>query len=515
MYNYLIVLAGFILLSMTIISHDGVAQNPITVGFKVTGDNLDTGVFDGDRKIIIGLDNTAIDGKDDKDKALPGIIFLTPQKGNVLFLIPNENDLFLEDFRPFNPFTSPRIWTIKINFGESTGNRDITLNWENADTSNPFQTSRYFKTELIDGDEIINLKSKTSHKFMPASQSTRNVLIKLENAPTIAADDAVFGLKSNESLTISPLSNDTDLDVQSGAILTIDNGLISQTDHASLLLTENQTQIVYTPNSDHPGDDEFNYTVTDGISSATAKIKVYIDNMSFTRSHSTVMSPGSGLAVTLTIHYVTDFPGQSLRVTEFFDDFDISASGFYQIANGNGPGGKNISGTHLPEVTIDGKLVTFFWNSLLPSSPITLTYVLIGNNSDCNVKTIFGQIHHGNLIGDSVTNTFQPLKYHPSDKSHDSAIDLFDFLDYVGPIADAFQLGVPSGSYCYDGSKLYPKTFNPCSGSQVLHDADSDHDGKISIFEYLDYAGPVADVFQLGVSGHYIYKCTTLTPSVE
>ena len=93
-------------------------------------------------------------------------------------------------------------------------------------------------------------------------------------------------------------------------------------------------------------------------------------------------------------------------------------------------------------------------------------------------------------------------------------IDLFEYLDFAGPSADVFQLGAKNGEYCWDGAVLTPKLTNPCENQAPNpHEADTNGDWKIGLFEFLDYAGPVADVFQLGANdGEYWWDGITLLP---
>jgi len=99
---------------------------------------------------------------------------------------------------------------------------------------------------------------------------------------------------------------------------------------------------------------------------------------------------------------------------------------------------------------------------------------------------------------------------HPVDTNSDQSISLFELLAYAGPCAEAFQKGV-NGAYCFDGATLLPDTAG-CVGDQETHACDTDSDARITLFELLAFAGPVAEAFQLGSNGAYCFDGDTIAP---
>ena len=99
---------------------------------------------------------------------------------------------------------------------------------------------------------------------------------------------------------------------------------------------------------------------------------------------------------------------------------------------------------------------------------------------------------------------------HSADTDADVRIGLFEYLGYSGPVATVFQQG-DNGAYCYDGAEVLPSSGTCPNGHDVVHTADTNRDHRVTLFEYLAYAGPVADVFQRGKDGQYHWDGETLT----
>ena len=91
------------------------------------------------------------------------------------------------------------------------------------------------------------------------------------NYPPDAVNDSVV-TAVNKQLTYDVLANDTDTEND-------DLTLVSAEGASNGTVTIVDNSIVYTPNEDYTGPDEFTYTVSDGINSATANVVVTITNI--------------------------------------------------------------------------------------------------------------------------------------------------------------------------------------------------------------------------------------------
>jgi hypothetical protein len=106
------------------------------------------------------------------------------------------------------------------------------------------------------------------------------------------------------------------------------------------------------------------------------------------------------------------------------------------------------------------------------------------------------------------------ISTHPGDTDFDFKITIFEYLAFAGPVAAAYQEGIDGGSYQWNGTQLTALTSPGPVG--VFHGADENTDARISIFEFIAYAGPIAAVYQQGInSGSYEWDGATLTPKIS
>ena len=173
---------------------------------------------------------------------------------------------------------------------------------------------------------------------------------------------------------------------------------------------------------------------------------------------------------------------------------------------------------------IAGAAIVFPAGRGLSSNRVTFTATLttsVGSTGDLDVNTTADytlSVTGGGQItspDDLPAVTFAELTTHPADTNKDEKIGIFEFLQYAGPVAEAWQEGANGGEYIWDGTTLTPKSAGRGSGRDVplIHPADTNGDLKIGIFEYLAYAGPVAEAWQEGANGgEYEWDGTTLTP---
>ena len=90
------------------------------------------------------------------------------------------------------------------------------------------------------------------------------------NQPPVANNDSV-STEINTAKEISPLANDTDPENDS---LTI----TAYTQPASGSITQSETKLTYSPNTDFTGTDTFDYTISDGESTDTATVTITVTN---------------------------------------------------------------------------------------------------------------------------------------------------------------------------------------------------------------------------------------------
>ena len=424
----------------------------------------------------------------------------------------------------YRGFEAELTWSILLEFGdrEKTGaeSDEITLSWADDDGASLFDSLPYNRIELLDGNNTkIDMRAITTRTFL---KPDRTVQIVLENQTPVARDETFSLLTNSLSEPLSVLANDTDDNMDKVVITEIANTKISTTENGTIF-TENGTifgsekSIFFTPNSNFTGTESFPYTIFDGISNSTATVTIFIGDIVFNRRVDTNTSVGQDLPIDIEIRYIDAIMSEEITLVETFPGFD-DFSGFYSIPPGDGTNGLAISGFQPDSVLVERNVVTFKWNSSgnnsLPPNTFTMQYKLRGDVNDRDPKIISGIVNYGNNSdGPNLDTTFELSQFHPADTNQDSVIDSAEFLDYVGPIADVFQLGVEGGKYCWNGITLAPNLGEDCTGRFMIHPADLNENGVIEGREFLDYVGPPADVFQLGSGGgEYCWDGISLSP---
>ena len=301
---------------------------------------------------------------------------------------------------------------------------------------------------------------------------------------------------------------------------------------ASIVDVDNRMKIRYEPNQDFTTTDtpeKIVYSVSDGEATSAATVEIHVNDLVFTRSHDETISAGAGLTVSVEVTYSSSLAGEDLILTETFPRWD-NARDFYKIAAGSGINSLDISAENAPNSVTDSAgnalgadpaspVAIFTWNAdSLPASPFTFQYRITGGADDATEKVISGTIRHGDSSeGIEVVTRFTPgtSEFHEADSNTDGKIDPDEFLEFVGPVVDVFQLGVDDGKYCWNGVVLAPDEGEGCQASSQIHPADVNTDGKIDPDEFLEFVGPAVDVFQLGVDdGKYCWDGTNLKPDL-
>ena len=156
------------------------------------------------------------------------------------------------------------------------------------------------------------------------ASDTASVSVTVEarpNSAPVAVDDAArtpFGT----AVMIAVLANDTDAD---GDALTVTD--VTTPDDGTVTITSdadgNDTLVTYTPGSDHPGTDTFDYTVSDGTDTDTGTVEVTVDRVKVTPNPSTTGS------------YRLSWDGTALLAD------------WYRVLEGAGDGAPPVSSEHL------------------------------------------------------------------------------------------------------------------------------------------------------------------------
>src|SRR5262249_19686940 len=146
------------------------------------------------------------------------------------------------------------------------------------------------------------------------------------NDPPVAADDRVDAYDSSP-LTIDPLTltaNDTDVDGDPLSLVAVGNAVNGT-------VTLNQGLVVFTPSPGFSGLASFQYTVSDGVASASATVQVDIPrvlSLSTTAGGTVTNSDGSTVSFANADILSLDLDGSgSYTYRLFFDGSDVGLSG--------------------------------------------------------------------------------------------------------------------------------------------------------------------------------------------
>ena len=166
--------------------------------------------------------------------------------------------------------------------------------------------------------------------------ATVNVTVNAVNDAPVAVDDAVI-TDEDTALTISVLSNDSDLD---GDTL----GIIGVTDGSNGTVAISGTDVVYTPDADFNGTDSFTYTISDGNGvGSTATVTVTVNPV----NDAPVVNAGSDQTVN---------EGEVFNFNGSYTDVDTNDTHTALIDWGDGTGveavsvdslAKELSGSHV------------------------------------------------------------------------------------------------------------------------------------------------------------------------
>jgi hypothetical protein len=482
----------------------------------------------------IGLDPDATqNGIDDFDvPSPPGAPFNT---GAVTFLTDSEP--LSVDVRDSDE--QSLTFTLFADNGAPVGQApaDIVMTWTPADfgVGNTGFTTATLESQ--NGSVLADLTVDSTHTFTGDDTTVLIVLKKGDNAAPVAVNDdrSVFVTEfvdgGSVPIVFDVLTNDINTDGDTLEITSIDGA-------AGVTAINGTTQIDYTPPAfagDQTTDtDTFTYTISDGNggeSTATVTVSVFSGDLTSIRTHATLSKAGEtaddGLEVTITLTFSTAAiaAAESITVIEHPPIFQSGAFPYY-VPAGAGLDGKDIAGPSAETFTSfagnETTTLTFvFTPAAIEAGVLTFTYRLVGDaldrEPDQQIDGTASYIFEG---GQTVTvttpsTTFTPVEAlnHPADTNTDCKISIFEFLGYAGPVAAVFQEGINGGQYVWDDTTLTPKTSNDDPVPNSAHPADTNGDLQITIFEFLGYAGPVAAVFQEGINGgEYCFVGGVLTP---
>ena len=201
-------------------------------------------VSDGQGGTSTGTVTVTVDPVNDAPVAVPDAV-LTPEDTSV------DIDVRANDFDVESPNLDLVSFTQPEN-GVVTENQDGTLNYAPDENFNGVDTFQY---TVSDGEET--------------ATTTVSVSVEAENDAPVAGDDTA-STTEDTPVTISVLSNDTDVDGPSQSVASVTqpaNGTVT---------TLPSGQLQYTPAANFNGTDSFKYTLSDGIDTDTATVTVTV-----------------------------------------------------------------------------------------------------------------------------------------------------------------------------------------------------------------------------------------------
>ena len=197
------------------------------------------GTIDGNTVIV----TVSVTGVNDAPVALADTATTAEDTAVTISVLENDTDLE----------TAASLIVTNLGIGTSPSNGSVVLTNNNtqviytpAENFNGTDTFSYTPNDgTIDGNAVIVTVTVTSVNDAP---------VALADTATTAEDTAV---------TISVLENDTDVETAASLIVT-NLGIDTSPSNGSVVLTNNNTQVIYTPAENFNGTDTFSYTPNDG-----------------------------------------------------------------------------------------------------------------------------------------------------------------------------------------------------------------------------------------------------------
>ncbi|MFC1877149.1 Ig-like domain-containing protein [Thermodesulfobacteriota bacterium] len=166
-----------------------------------------------------------------------------------------------------------------INLGdyvEDPDNQDSQIIWTYSSLTNltvSISSNNIATIGVVDtdwnGSELITFTATDPGLLSDSSDPAEFTVNPVNDAP-VAYDDTA-STPEDTAVVIDVLANDTDAD---GDTLTV--GAVTQGTNGSVSITNNGTNVTYSPNADFNGSDSFTYTASDGSPSNTATVDVTI-----------------------------------------------------------------------------------------------------------------------------------------------------------------------------------------------------------------------------------------------
>lgn len=170
--------------------------------------------------------------------------------------------------------------------------------------------------------------------------------------------------------------------------------------------------------------------------------------------------------VTATLDGLDEFfvPGETVQVAGSFEypgDQDLTAL-TWNFALPTGWTLDDVSGD-ASVADIAGDAIVFPAGRGLASNPVTFTATLTTSAASTGDLDVGSTADYTPDFGGTPpivlpAVTFKELTTHPADTNHDNKIKIFEYLVYAGPVAAVFQQGINGGEYWWDGVTLTPKT---------------------------------------------------------
>ena len=406
--------AGLGLLGFLSLALPARASHVFTVTMQATGD------LKADY-LAFGMDDAATQGYDDNlDEPAPPA---APSGDTAAFLINGDIARLGKDYRPVE---DSEVWTLAVTLAAGHA---ATLSW-----TLPNDGYLDDKTlEFHDGQTVVDMKAQSSVNI---TRSGWYAIVyrapQITNTAPVARDDCAGMWETEDSVDISVLDNDEDID---GDTLTV----TQVTDPPNGTASVAGNIVHYTPDAGFSGTDTFSYTISDGnggTDTAAVTVTVFSGHVVARRTHPAFAIPGSEFTVSLIVQHDGSLHSLSIQEILPISDEQPPNPWLYVADSFSGP-------TRGAAVSQNGSTLIIDFGADVPASPFTVSYKLSVPQTDVNQKTFSGSLiytltaeadqgypEHTAEIPD--TTVVPGILYHSADYNQNWKIDFDELLRVIG-----------------------------------------------------------------------------------